>query len=146
VSSPGSWWRGIAVVAQDGVPRFPAAIVECVFHGTAAIVLVVLARRGVLAGRTLAVYVAIYCVVRVALEEVRDNPAVLGGWTYYQLLAIPLFALAAVTFARRTERGSSLGHADGQCVTGQSAASLGTPEGLPRGACRGHPSDHRGPE
>jgi len=69
-SDGGSWWHAIAIVARDGVPRFPAAVVESLFHGAAAIVLVVLARRGVLAGRTLAAYVAIYCLVRVLLEEV----------------------------------------------------------------------------
>jgi phosphatidylglycerol:prolipoprotein diacylglycerol transferase len=101
-SSATSWWRGLALVARDGVPRFPAALVECAFHGAAAVVLIVLVRRGALAGRALAAYVAVYCVVRMVLEEVRDNPPVLGGWTYYQLLAIPLFALAVATLVRRT--------------------------------------------
>jgi prolipoprotein diacylglyceryltransferase len=100
--TPGAWWSPLAVVAQDGVPRFPAAIVECAFHAAAAAALVVVIRRGLLAGRTLAVYVAIYCLVRVALEEVRDNPPVLGGWTYYQILALPLFVLAVVTLVRRS--------------------------------------------
>jgi phosphatidylglycerol:prolipoprotein diacylglycerol transferase len=100
-STEGSWWRGIAIVAKDGVSRFPASVVESVFHGAAAVALLLLVRRGALAGRALAAYVAIYCVVRVALEEVRDNPAILGRWTYYQLLAVPLFALAAATFVRR---------------------------------------------
>ena len=97
-----SWWRGIALVARDGVARFPAAPVEAVFHAVAAVALVVLVRRGMLPGRALAAYVAIYCVVRVLLEEVRDNPAVLGRWTYYQLLALPLLALALVTIVRRS--------------------------------------------
>jgi phosphatidylglycerol---prolipoprotein diacylglyceryl transferase len=101
-STPGSWWRGLAVMARDGVPRFPASLVECAFHATAAVALLVLVRRGGLPGRALAAYVAIYCVVRVALEEVRDNPAVLGGWTYYQLLAVPLFVLAAGTLVLRS--------------------------------------------
>jgi phosphatidylglycerol:prolipoprotein diacylglycerol transferase len=103
--TPGAWWSPLAVVARDGVPRFPAALAECAFHVAAAVVLVAVIRRGLLAGRTLAAYVAVYCVVRVALEEVRDNPPVLGGWTYYQLLALPLFALAVVTLVRRSIPG-----------------------------------------
>jgi prolipoprotein diacylglyceryltransferase len=101
-AAAGAWWQAIAVEARDGVSRFPAALVECVFHGSAAIVLVLLARRGVLRGRGLAAYVTAYCVLRIALEEVRDNPPVLHGWTYYQLLALPLLALAAATLARRS--------------------------------------------
>jgi phosphatidylglycerol:prolipoprotein diacylglycerol transferase len=98
----GAWWQAIAVVARDGTPRFPAALTECAFHAAAGAVLLVVARRGLLAGRAFAAYVALYCVVRVAIEEVRDNPAVLGRWTYYQLLALPLFALAAATLVRRS--------------------------------------------
>jgi prolipoprotein diacylglyceryltransferase len=101
-STEGSWWRALGVVAPDGVCRFPAAETEAVFHGVAALALLVLVRRGALAGRALAAYVAVYCVVRVLLEEVRDNPAIVGRWTYYQLLALPLFALALATFLRRS--------------------------------------------
>ncbi len=98
----GAWWRALALVAPDGVARFPAPVAEAVFHAAAAIVLLVLVRRGVLRGRLLAVYVGAYCIVRVLLEEVRENPPVLGRWTYYQLLAVPLFVLAVVTLLRRT--------------------------------------------
>jgi phosphatidylglycerol:prolipoprotein diacylglycerol transferase len=102
----GAWWSAFAVAARDGVLRFPAAIVECVFHAVAAVVLIVVTRRGLLAGRTLAAYVAVYCLVRVALEEVRDNPAVVGRWTYYQMLALPLLVLAVVTLVRRSMAGA----------------------------------------
>lgn len=101
VATPGSWWHGLAMTARDGLPRFPAPLVEIAFHVTACVLLVWATRRGWLAGRVLAVYVAAYCVVRVLLELVRDNPPVLGGFTYYQLLAAPLFALAVVTYLRR---------------------------------------------
>jgi phosphatidylglycerol:prolipoprotein diacylglycerol transferase len=101
VASTTVWWRDLAVSARDGLPRFPAALVECFFHGAAAFAIVLLARRGLLAGRWLAAYVAAYCVLRIALEEVRDNPPVLLGRTYYQLLAVPLFALATATLVRR---------------------------------------------
>jgi phosphatidylglycerol:prolipoprotein diacylglycerol transferase len=105
VATGDAWWRWLAVVGRDGAPRFPAQLAEAAFHAMAAITLVVLARRGILEGRRLAAYVAAYCVARVLLETVRDNPPVLGGWTYYQLLAIPLFALALGTWIRRSTRG-----------------------------------------
>jgi phosphatidylglycerol---prolipoprotein diacylglyceryl transferase len=102
VVAPGSWWGPIAIAGVDGAPRFPAPLVEIVFHAAAAVALVVAARRGWLAGRALAAYVAAYAVVRALLEEVRENPPVLGPLTYYQILVVPLFVLAAGTFVMRT--------------------------------------------
>lgn len=97
----GAWWTAVAVAGVDGVPRFPAQWAEAAFHAVAAVVLVALARKGALEGRRFAAYVSVYCGVRIALEAVRDNPPVLGPFTYYQLLAVPLLALAAGTWAWR---------------------------------------------
>jgi hypothetical protein len=90
---------GIRVPTGDGFAAPLAVALAC-----GAITLLVVARRHALPGRALAAYVATYCVVRFALEEVRDNPVVLGRFTYYQLLALPLFLLAAATVALRSGR------------------------------------------
>ena len=98
----GEWWSGLAMLGHDGVPRFPAQLAEVAFHLSAGVVLFVLARRGALRHRRFAAYVALYAVFRAAIEELRGNPAVLLGLTYYQILAAPLFALAASTLVARS--------------------------------------------
>jgi phosphatidylglycerol---prolipoprotein diacylglyceryl transferase len=98
------WWSGLALPGRDGVPRFPAQLAEVAFHVLAAIVLVVLWRAGALRTRRFAAYVALYAAFRFAIETVRDNPPLALGLTYYQWLAVPLFALAAGTFVVRGRR------------------------------------------
>src|SRR5690606_5645715 len=93
-------WARLSIVHHDP-PRFPATLVESWFHALAACALLGLAWVGALRGRRLAIYVAAYAVVRFALEEWRDDPEVLLGLSYYQWLAIPLFALAASTAVAR---------------------------------------------
>ncbi len=101
---PGEWWSGLALPGRDGVPRFPAQLVEVGFHALAAVALFSLARAGKLRTRRFAAYVALYAAFRFAIERVRDNPRLALGLTYYQWLAMPLFALAAGTFAARRPR------------------------------------------
>ena len=106
IARPGDWWSSIAVLGPDGARRFPAQLAEVLFHAAAAVLLVALARRRIGEGRRLAAYVAIYCVVRVLIELVRDNPVTVGGVTYYQWLAAPLFLLAGGTWLVRHVRGT----------------------------------------
>jgi phosphatidylglycerol:prolipoprotein diacylglycerol transferase len=86
-----------------GGGRWPVQAVEALFHGAAAVVLVLLHRRGAFPGRLLAGYVVAYAVVRFALEAVRANPVVLGGLTYYQVLTFPLLGMGLVTLWRRRD-------------------------------------------
>ena len=102
VSSGHDWWSGLALSGHDGLPRFPAQLTEVAFHVSAAIALIALTRAHSLRHRRFAVYVAVYAVVRFAIEGVRDNPPLVLGMTYYQLLAIPLFVLEATTVILRT--------------------------------------------
>lgn len=85
----------------------PVQWIEIAFHTSAAILLTIAARRGIARGRRLAIYVAIYALLRFVLEEYRPHPPVLLGLTYYQCLAIALFALGSVTAIRRWRKTAS---------------------------------------
>jgi phosphatidylglycerol:prolipoprotein diacylglycerol transferase len=91
-------------------PRFPATLIEAYFHAFAAVVLLALSHRSVAPGRLFPGYVAALAAVRFGLEEVRANPPVALGLTYYQGLAALLFVLAAATWLRRApDRGAPTG-------------------------------------
>lgn len=87
---------------DGGSPRFPASLIEAYFHLLSAMALFFIARRRLLPGRHLALYLALYALLRFALETQRENAAIVGPLTYYQLLALALFTLAGGTFVRRT--------------------------------------------
>jgi phosphatidylglycerol:prolipoprotein diacylglycerol transferase len=93
--------HSLAYVDAQGVARVPVQLAEVVFHFTAAVVLVVLTRRGILPGRRFAAYMAAYALVRFALEFERLNPPLAFGLSYYQFLCLALFALAGTTWWRR---------------------------------------------
>lgn len=92
----------LAWTDAQGVARVPVQLVEAGFHFIAAIALFVAIRRGALGGRRLAVYLTAYAALRFVLEGVRENPVVALGLTWYQFLALVLFALAATTWWRRS--------------------------------------------
>jgi phosphatidylglycerol:prolipoprotein diacylglycerol transferase len=80
--------------------RFPAAWAEACFHALAAMGLVALVRVRALPRRHFALYCALYALVRFGLEFLRDAPAPFAGLSYYQVLAVLLFVLAASRLAR----------------------------------------------
>jgi prolipoprotein diacylglyceryltransferase len=84
-----------------GVARFPAALTEAYFHGLAALVLLVAMRRGVGATVRLPAYFAAYGAFRFAIELVREVPRPFFSLSYYQLLALLLFALSSRLAWRR---------------------------------------------
>jgi prolipoprotein diacylglyceryltransferase len=92
------WWS--ASDAQ-GITRYATAHADALFHVIAFIALIVAGHYGWWRGRRLAAYLALYSVVRFSLEYARANPPVLLGLTWYQLIAIMLFALASGTWWRR---------------------------------------------
>lgn len=101
VLDEGSMWAFVPSV--DGGPeRFPASLIEAYFHAFCAIALLVMAKRKWLSGRHLALYLTLYAGLRFVLEFERENTPILGPLTYYQLLAMALFALAGGTLVRRT--------------------------------------------
>ena len=100
----GSWWAGLATRDAHGIARFPAQLTEVAFHAACAALLYAGWRRGALANRRFALYVAGYAAFRFAIEAVRENPRLALGLTYYQWLSLPLFALSFGMFAARTLR------------------------------------------
>ncbi len=90
------------VVGAGGAPHLPVAQLEAVYHFVAAGMLAWATRRGWIPGRRLAAYLTVYALVRLGLEGWRTNPAVLAGLTYYQMLALALFALAGATWWLRS--------------------------------------------
>jgi phosphatidylglycerol:prolipoprotein diacylglycerol transferase len=94
-----AWW---ALHDDHGVPRVPVQLVEASFHAGFALLFWMQRRTRWLAGRRLALYLALYAALRFALETQRENPPVLLGLSYYQLLALALFALAGGTFISRS--------------------------------------------
>lgn len=97
----GSMWA--FVPSLDGGPaRFPASLIEAYFHAFSAIALLVMAKLKWLEGRHLALYLTLYAALRFVLEIERENMPIVGPLTYYQLLAMALFALAGGTLLRRS--------------------------------------------
>lgn len=90
-----SWWttRG-----ADGAARVPVQLFEALFHFGAVAVFAVLAtrpRRRPSSGRAFATYLLFYGLVRLGLEEVRQNPRVLGPLTWHQGLSLVLVGVGA---------------------------------------------------
>lgn len=102
--------HAFASIDATGTPHIPVPMLESMFHFVAAIVLAVAVRRGWWVGRRLAMYVTVYAVVRFTLEHWRMNPPVVAGLTYYQLLALVVFALAATTWWSRARVASLDAH------------------------------------
>jgi len=102
VSGGDEWWAPLALPGHDARLRFPAQLAEVLFHVACAAALVALSRSGGLRLRRFAAYVALYGAFRFALEVVRDNPRLWLGLTYYQLLSVPLIAMAAGTLLARS--------------------------------------------
>ena len=101
------------------MPWLPAPAIEALFHGAAALLLFVAARRdrsadegatstaatsGRSRGRRLAAYLALYALLRFALEFERANPRLLARLTYYQWLALLLLAITGSTWWHRRPR------------------------------------------
>lgn len=84
-------------------PRW-TTIAEVAFHAVACLALLVMATRSLLPGRRLALYLTAYGILRLVLESWRGHPAVAGGLSWYQWLALALTVLAGGTLARRSLR------------------------------------------
>jgi phosphatidylglycerol---prolipoprotein diacylglyceryl transferase len=95
------WW---AWHDATGQPHLPVQFMEVIFHSIAALTCVWLYRTQRGQGRLLAGYLALYAVLRFSVEGIRLHPPLLGPFTWYQLLALALFALAATTWWRRRPR------------------------------------------
>jgi phosphatidylglycerol:prolipoprotein diacylglycerol transferase len=101
VLDAGSMWAFVPSI-DGGPPRFPASLIEAYFHALCAVALLLMAKMKWLQGRHLALYLTLYAALRFALETQRENTLIVGPLTYYQLLAMALFALAGGTLVRRS--------------------------------------------
>jgi phosphatidylglycerol:prolipoprotein diacylglycerol transferase len=98
-----AWW---AWHDAAGVARVPVAWFEAIFHGVALMLLMVASSRAARRdrrGRGVAfpIYMATYAALRFALEFLRPNPPLAVGLSWYQWLALTLFALSVATTLRR---------------------------------------------
>jgi phosphatidylglycerol---prolipoprotein diacylglyceryl transferase len=92
---------GIALVAADGVSRYPAALVESAFHLLAGIALMLLWRRRMLSGRLFALYLLAYGAFRFGTEYLRVTEKAFAGFSAYQWLCLIMILAAAVALYLR---------------------------------------------
>jgi len=88
-------WGVVFPTALDAVPRHPTQLYESLFHLAAAATLFWLARRGLLRGQLIKLYIVSYLVYRFATEFLRPEPPMWLSLTGYQwgvLILVPLFA------------------------------------------------------
>ena len=85
-------WGQYFPLAHDDPPllRHPTQLYEAAFHLTAALVLLVLARRGIFRGQLIKLYILSYLAYRFASEFLRPEPQLGGGLTAYQWGALAL--------------------------------------------------------
>jgi phosphatidylglycerol:prolipoprotein diacylglycerol transferase len=99
-----------AVRGIDGIPRFPAPLVELAFHLLTGICFIVLWRRKLLVGRLFAVYLVAYGIFRFWTEFLRVTPKVFYGLSAYQWFSIAMVLAGAVALYLRRERQPASTH------------------------------------
>lgn len=80
-------YNGAFATSVGGVSRFPAQLLEVLFHLSMAAALYVLWRRKILFARLFALYLVSYGLFRFVSEFWRDTGKVFGGLSGYQLIA-----------------------------------------------------------
>lgn len=85
----------------QGVARWPAVPMEILFNVCAIAVFVVLSRRQILKGQHFHLYLITYGLFRFVHEFVRETPAVVAGFSGYQIAALGCVMLGAVRFLQR---------------------------------------------
>jgi phosphatidylglycerol:prolipoprotein diacylglycerol transferase len=94
----------LAVRGLDGIPRFPAPLVELLFHVTAAVCLIALWRRKQMTGRLFAVFLVAYGIFRFGSEFWRVTPKAFWGFSAYQWLSIFMVVAGCATLYLRRDR------------------------------------------
>jgi phosphatidylglycerol:prolipoprotein diacylglycerol transferase len=84
---------GVVFPLVDSVPRHPTQLYEAAFHLSAAMILFVLQRRGLLRGQLIKLYILSYLVFRFVTEMIRPEARLAAGLTGYQWAAIVLSCL-----------------------------------------------------
>ena len=102
---------GIALVAADGVSRYPAALVEAGFNLLCGIGLMLMLRRKLLAGRLFALYLIVYGLFRFATEELRVTAKAFAGYSAYQWICVAMIVAGGTAlYLRRAGASPSLRH------------------------------------
>jgi phosphatidylglycerol:prolipoprotein diacylglycerol transferase len=96
-----------AVRGIDGIPRFPAPLVEFSFHVVAALCLIVLWRKRRMAGKLFATFLVTYGIFRFISEFWRVTPKAFWGMSAYQWLSICMVIAGAGTLYLRRDRSAS---------------------------------------
>ncbi len=99
VEMHGPW----ALVAADGVERFPAAPAEMAFHLLAGTGLLMLWRRRLLAGRLFAIYLVAYGSYRFGSEFWRVTAKAFAGLSAYQWLCLAMICAGSTALYLRRE-------------------------------------------
>lgn len=91
------------LAARDafGVARWPAAQVELVFQLAVFAVLLLLRKDARFRGRLFFLYLALYGAFRFLHEWMRDTPALAGGLSGYQFIAMVMAVIGIVMFMKR---------------------------------------------
>jgi phosphatidylglycerol:prolipoprotein diacylglycerol transferase len=117
---PNDGWCALA--GADGVPRYPAPLLEMVFQLATGLLFVGLLRRGLLRGRLFSVYLVAYGLFRFGIEFIRDTPKTYGGLSGYQILSVVMVFLGGAFLLKRT-----LAPPPAWSVLGATAAPAGQP-------------------
>jgi phosphatidylglycerol---prolipoprotein diacylglyceryl transferase len=112
----GCWFSGcclgvemdgpFAVRGIDGIPRFPAPLVEFVFHITTAACLIFLWKRKQMTGRLFAVFLVAYGFFRFGSEFWRVTAKAFWGLSAYQWFSVCMVIAGCIAlYARRDRKG-----------------------------------------
>jgi phosphatidylglycerol:prolipoprotein diacylglycerol transferase len=92
----------MAVTYADGIARYPAQIIEAIFHFTTGAIFVWCVKKRIAFGRLFAVYLIVYGVFRFFTEYMRATPKDFGGYSAYQIFSVTMILLGAAFFVKRT--------------------------------------------
>lgn len=95
---------GIAMIAADGVSRYPAALVEAAFNVLIGVGMMLMLSRGVLKGRLFALYLVLYGTFRALTEELRVTEKAFAGYSAYQWLSLAMVIAGGVALYFRRDR------------------------------------------
>lgn len=91
-----------AMRGVDGVPRYPAQLMEIIFQLAVGIFFVIGVKRRWLFGRMFSFYLIAYGIFRFFTEFIRDTPKSFGMYSGYQLISLFMIVLGGVFFLKRT--------------------------------------------
>lgn len=91
-----------AMRGVDGVPRYPAQLLEIIFQLAIGIFFVLAIKRKWLFGRLFSFYLVTYGLFRFLTEFIRDTPKSFGMFSGYQLLSLVMIVVGGAFFLKRT--------------------------------------------